>query len=501
MLRDLKDPVTLWRLSYAIFSGILTFRTVFDSLAILAMICDVLTIICIYFGISETICDIFAMSRDILRFVIVFGTLLLSVQPSPLQQLLSTLFWPQTSQLRTSNLETSTPTSPTSHIASPASHIMSQPSHITSQPSHVTNTPSIAMPTRYDRSAPCFDPSQPRELRRYFADLAQCLARSQIVSEQEKKVYASRYVDIDTAELWESLSEFSEQAKSFSDFVQVVYRLYPGSGQERQWLVVDIERLVEERSCVDIRSLSNFGDYLRSFIVISAFLRRQQQLSEIEESLFFMRGLSRDFRDQILRRLQLKFVDHYPEDPYRFEDICDAAQFVLHGTSTTVSIPATPYEAPVSAMRAGHRASDRNVASHLAQHQVSDRNVAPNLAQHHDSNNNVAPTTSHLAQHRTSDRNVAMSHSHLAERRTSDHNVAASPSHFAQHCDSNLAQHRDSNPNIAASPSHLAQHEATDRNIVMSQLHLAEHRTSDRNVATSQDPRCHFCGLTGHFIR
>src|SRR6267154_1407988 len=37
----------------------------------------------------------------------------------------------------------------------------------------------------------------------------------------------------------------------------------PGSGQERQWLVVDIERLVEERSCVDIRSLSDFGDYLQ----------------------------------------------------------------------------------------------------------------------------------------------------------------------------------------------------------------------------------------------
>jgi len=88
-----------------------------------------------------------------------------------------------------------------------------------------------------------------------------------------------------------------------------------------------------------------------------------------------MRGLSHDFRDQILRRLQLKFVDHYPEDPYRFEDICDAAQFVLHGTSTSVSNPATPYEAPVSAMRAGHCTSDRNVASQIAQYHTSDRNV------------------------------------------------------------------------------------------------------------------------------
>jgi len=128
------------------------------------------------------------------------------------------------------------------------------------------------MPSRYDHSAPRFDPNRPRELRRYFADLAQCLATSQIEAEQEKKVYASRYVDIDTAELWESLSEFSDEAKSFLDFVQVVYRLYPGSGQERQWLVVDIERLVEERSRVDIRTLGDFGDYLRCFIAISTFL-------------------------------------------------------------------------------------------------------------------------------------------------------------------------------------------------------------------------------------
>jgi hypothetical protein len=95
-------------------------------------------------------------------------------------------------------------------------------------------------------------------------------------------------VDIDTAELWESLFEFSDEAKSFLDFVQVVYRLYPGSGQERQWLVVDFERLVEERSRVDIRTLGDFGDYLRCFIAISTFLRCKQRLSEIEESQIFM---------------------------------------------------------------------------------------------------------------------------------------------------------------------------------------------------------------------
>jgi len=117
------------------------------------------------------------------------------------------------------------------------------------------------MPTRYDPCAPRFNPSQPRELRRYFADLTRCLARSEIVAEQEKKSYACYYVDIDTEELWQSLSEFSDEAKSFSGFMDAIYRLYPGSGQERQWLIADMEGLVEERCHIEIRSFGNFGNY------------------------------------------------------------------------------------------------------------------------------------------------------------------------------------------------------------------------------------------------
>ncbi|KAI8973170.1 hypothetical protein BD414DRAFT_510245 [Trametes punicea] len=43
---------------------------------------------------------------------------------------------------------------------------------------------------------------------------------------------------------------------------------------------------------------------------------------------------------QVLQRLQLKLPDHYPEDPYKLEDVYNAAKFVLHSTVTAVPPPA-----------------------------------------------------------------------------------------------------------------------------------------------------------------
>ena len=79
--------------------------------------------------------------------------------------------------------------------------------------------PVIAMPARGDRSAPQFNTKQPRELRRYFADLEYCFGRAQIVDDTEKKSHACRFVDVDTSELWESLAEFADITKTYTDIL------------------------------------------------------------------------------------------------------------------------------------------------------------------------------------------------------------------------------------------------------------------------------------------
>ena len=116
------------------------------------------------------------------------------------------------------------------------------------------------MPARGDRSAPQFDPQQPRELRRYFADLDFAFTRAGIADREAKKKHACRYVDVDTADLWESIAEFTNANSSYDEFTKAVHALYPGSEEERKWSVTDMDKLVGERSRLGIISLADLGE-------------------------------------------------------------------------------------------------------------------------------------------------------------------------------------------------------------------------------------------------
>ena len=88
------------------------------------------------------------------------------------------------------------------------------------------------MPARGDRGAPAFDPSKPRELRRFFKELKFHFGRSNVVNEAMLKKHALQFADCDTAELSEILPEFADTAKTYQDFMDAVYKLYPGSDSE-----------------------------------------------------------------------------------------------------------------------------------------------------------------------------------------------------------------------------------------------------------------------------
>ena len=126
-------------------------------------------------------------------------------------------------------------------------------------------------------------------------DLTLHFTQSHIADDQQWKVYACCYVNIDTADLWESLGEFSNLDESYSAFIGAIHCLYPGSEGQRQWLVADMEKLVEARHHIEIRTLGEFSNYLQQFIVITTFLQHQKRLSDIEEGQHFMRGFSPDF--------------------------------------------------------------------------------------------------------------------------------------------------------------------------------------------------------------
>ena len=214
------------------------------------------------------------------------------------------------------------------------------PEHIAS-PSHINPFIAMAnpsMPARGDRTAPTFDPRQPRELRRYFSDLEFHFNRSAVVDATERKKHACRFLDVDTCELWETLAEYTNPATPYEDFCQAVYRLYPGSEEERKWSVADMDKLVGESSRIGILSLSDLGEYYRQFLTITSFLLSKNRISIAEQGRAFTRGFQPELWGRILQRLQLKLPDHFPDDPYQLQDIHDAAKFILHGTSSTFQL-------------------------------------------------------------------------------------------------------------------------------------------------------------------
>jgi hypothetical protein len=84
-------------------------------------------------------------------------------------------------------------------------------------------------------TGPHHSSTRPSPESRFFDDLEYILNRAQITSENEMKRHATRYVDIDTSDLWETLPEFTDHTKTFEEFKTVLQDLYPGSKEERKW--------------------------------------------------------------------------------------------------------------------------------------------------------------------------------------------------------------------------------------------------------------------------
>ena len=226
--------------------------------------------------------------------------------------------------------------------------------------------PIIPMPARGDRSAPHFDPQQPRELRRFFADLDFAFTRAGVADRTAQKKHACRYVDVDTADLWESIGQFTDATVTYEEFVKAVHALYPGSEEERKWSVADMDKLVGERSRLGILSLADLGDYYRHFYTITTFLRSKTRLSEAEQSRAFVRGFQPELWIRISQRLQLKLPDHFPDDPYTLDAIHEAARYVLHGTPSNLLAPTQPTPAANSSLtRANNEVKTEDLAAIL----------------------------------------------------------------------------------------------------------------------------------------
>jgi hypothetical protein len=213
--------------------------------------------------------------------------------------------------------------------------------------------PSANLPGRSERSAPSFDDSQPEELERYFADLQVLFDRYAVVDDQERKQAALKYLKIRTESLWKTTEAWADQTKTYEEFKTEVFTLYPGATGDRTYTIQDLDMLIGHFARVGILNSIDLGDYYRRFLLISRFLISKGCLSTQEQSRSFLRGLQPQLEAQVKQRLQLKFIDHCPDDPYDFAVIYEAVSYVLRGSTSTMAAPIqgispTAFSAPVT---------------------------------------------------------------------------------------------------------------------------------------------------------
>ena len=170
------------------------------------------------------------------------------------------------------------------------------------------------MPFRCKRSAPT-NLTDPHKIFCYFEDLEILFAKHNISDSQEKKQAAVYYPSVKVEALWKTTPTFSDPAYSYEDFKAKIIALYPEA--EPQHTLEELEKLVADRARTQIRSREELGEYNRDFLLVSHFLISKDRISWIDQSRYFLASFEPILTVAIRSRLERKFPDHLPVDPYK----------------------------------------------------------------------------------------------------------------------------------------------------------------------------------------
>ena len=117
--------------------------------------------------------------------------------------------------------------------------------------------------------------------------------------------------------------------------------LYPSADEERKWSIQDMDALVGERGHLGVLNIVDFMTYYRKFYKVATFLCAKGKISKGEESHFFIWGLKKKgstLWDSISRRLEIKHLDHDPDDFWQLEWLRMEGKYILRGTQKNLEI-------------------------------------------------------------------------------------------------------------------------------------------------------------------
>jgi len=204
------------------------------------------------------------------------------------------------------------------------------------------------MPTRGSSKAPKFE-GNPADLLRFFEDVEFLCEDAELDAGADRIKWAVRYTSRDEAELWEVMP--SRAGDDWEAFKDDVLTFYPGAkDDDRKYSRADLDRLAAVQAEVPMVSRVTLGEYIRKFTVIASFLEKKKRISKGECDIKFLEGFHPTFKAQLLNRLTLAYLDHFPDDPWPSDRVIHHAAFLLAGTAmaTPGRVTASPEPRSVS---------------------------------------------------------------------------------------------------------------------------------------------------------
>ena len=197
--------------------------------------------------------------------------------------------------------------------------------------------PQYSMPLTGEKHAPVFDPKQPRSLGRYFTNLESLFERASVTDDQQKKVFACRYVDFNVVDDWENLDEYQPGEATYAQFKRAVIKLYPGADETTKYTRAGLHQLVRDASTLGFPTLGDWAEFFRSFKTQTKWLIERQKISVIDQRRWCADAIGAENMRKLQTRLMLKEPDVHPSDGYSIAALDEAMRFQLQGTSLNPS--------------------------------------------------------------------------------------------------------------------------------------------------------------------
>ena len=206
------------------------------------------------------------------------------------------------------------------------------------QLAHEPRTPE--MPAKGHSAAPKSN-DEPANLESYFTELEYQFNRCCITSTYNCKVQAMRYLDAAPHRVWRGTDAYGNDDRTWEDFKDKIYKLYPGSGSEQCINLSDILAFVDANAQVPYPNKKELGAYYHRLLSDTTMMIRGNRMTPREQSIIYLRGLPNLLQRQTTCRIGMKNLDRHPEDFPPIPELYDASAFCVLGGGMTMPISNT----------------------------------------------------------------------------------------------------------------------------------------------------------------